>query len=73
MLNDSAAEADIVRHHQVPRGPEQGVEDQRRNGGVQPDHGRYAGDRRVRQRLRNQHGPHREAGDQVEHAPTLRW
>ena len=55
--------------HQVARAAEGGVEDQRARRGVQADDRRDAGDRRVGQRLRHQHGPHRQAGDQVAAQP----
>ena len=55
--------------HEVPRAPERGVQDQRRRRGVQTDHGRDAGDRRVGERLGHQHRPHREPGDQVAAEP----
>ena len=55
--------------HQVARAAERGVEDQRPGRRVQPDDRRHAGDRRVGQRLRDQHRPDREPREQVAAQP----
>ena len=50
---------------EVARAAEQRVEDQGRDGGVQADDRRDAGDRGVGERLRDQHRPHGQAGEHV--------
>ena len=57
------------RDDQVPRAAEQRVEQQRRDGGVEADDGRHAGDPGVRQRLGDEHRPDGEAGDHVAAQP----
>ena len=54
---------------EVARAAEGGVEDQRRRRGVEADDRRDAGDRRVGERLGDEHRPHGEPGDQVAAQP----
>ena len=54
---------------QVARTAERRVQDQRGGRRVQADDGRDAGDRGVRERLRHEHRPDRQAGDQVAAQP----
>ena len=56
-------------HHQVTRGAEDGVQDERGYGGVQTHHRGHARDGRVGEGLRHQDGPHREPGQQVRPQP----
>ena len=55
--------------HEVARAAEGGVEDQRRRCRVQAVDRRNAGDRGVGERLRHEHGPDRQPGDQVAAQP----
>jgi hypothetical protein len=54
---------------QVPGAAERGIEDERARRGIQTDDGRHAGDRRIRKRLRNEHGPHGDSRDDVAPKP----
>ena len=55
---------------QVARAAEQRVEHQRGSGGVQTDHGWGPSDAGVGERLGHEHGPNREAGDNVGTRPA---
>ena len=55
---------------QVARAAEGGVEDQRARRGVEADDRRDAGDRRVGERLRDEHRPDRQPGDDVAAQPA---
>ena len=67
---ESAAVALIGPHTRCRERAERGVQDQRPRRRVQADHRRDAGDARVRQRLRDQDGPDRQARDQVAAQPA---
>ena len=54
---------------EVAGAAEGGVEDQRRRRGVEADDRRHAGDRRVGERLGDEHRPHGEPGDEVAAEP----
>ena len=56
--------------HEVPRAAERRVQQQGARCGIQADHRRDPGDRRVGQRLRHEDRPDREAGDQIAPEPV---